>query len=277
MPTCSTNAAVTGWPGKNCLMTSGRRSPAISGRSTVLLKTFDLDSAIAKDTVDDPTVQRLLTIAGVNAIVASGIIAAIGDISRFGELQKLVSYFGLNPRVRQSGLGLAQHGRISKHGRSHARALLVEAAWAAAKAPGPLRAFFLRIRNKRGHQVAAVATARKLTVLIWPLLTKEQDYLWLRPSVVAAKRRQLALKAGAPSEKGMGRRGSATISRNCETTSGRERSRPRRLTSTLFGNGNRAGQSARTPQTRNGHEGGVAELASSGSALCHVVARARRK
>jgi transposase len=120
MPTCSTNAAVTGWPGKNCLMTSGRRSPAISGRSTVLLKTFDLDSAIAKDTVDDPTVQRLLTIAGVNAIVASGIIAAIGDISRFGEPQKLVSYFGLNPRVRQSGLGLAQHGRISKHGRSHA-------------------------------------------------------------------------------------------------------------------------------------------------------------
>ncbi|SJM34504.1 hypothetical protein BQ8482_460013 [Mesorhizobium delmotii] len=45
-----------------------------------------------------------------------------------------MSYFGLNPRVRRSGLGLAQYGRISKHGRSHARAMLVEAAWAAAKA-----------------------------------------------------------------------------------------------------------------------------------------------
>jgi transposase len=168
-----------------------------------------LDADIAKDTVDDPSVQRLLTIAGVNAVVASGIVAAIGEISRFKEPQKLVSYFGLNPRVRQSGLGLAQYGRISKHGRAHARGLLVEAAWAAAKAPGPLRAFFLRIRNKRGHQVAAVATARKLVVLIWHLLTKEQDYLWLRPSLVAAKRRQLELKAGAPSEKGKGRRGSA--------------------------------------------------------------------
>jgi len=52
------------------------------------------------------------------------------------------------------GVGLAQYGRISKHGRSHARAMLVEAARAAAKAPGPLRAFFLRIRGKRGHQVA---------------------------------------------------------------------------------------------------------------------------
>src|SRR5689334_25107082 len=78
--------------------------------------------------------------------------------------KSLVSYVGLNPRVRQSGLGLAQHGRISKHGRSHARAMLVEAAWAASKAPGPLRAFFLRIRARRGHQVAAVAVARKLAV-----------------------------------------------------------------------------------------------------------------
>jgi transposase len=68
-------------------------------------------------------------------------MAAIGDVRRFASPQKLVSYFGLNPRVRQSGLGLAQHRRISKRGRSHARAMLVEAAWAAAKAPGPLRAF----------------------------------------------------------------------------------------------------------------------------------------
>lgn len=99
--------------------------------------------------------------------VAVGIMAAVGNISRFSSLQKLVSYFGLNPRVRQSGLGAAHHGRISKVGRSHARAMLVEAAWAAAKAPGPLHAFFVRIRAKRGHQVAAVALARKLTVLCW--------------------------------------------------------------------------------------------------------------
>lgn len=96
----------------------------------------ELDADIAKDTTDNPDVARLLTITGVNVTVASGIVAAIGDIGRFSEPQKLVSYVGLNPRVRQSGLGLAQYGRISKSGRSHARAMLVEAAWAAAKAPG---------------------------------------------------------------------------------------------------------------------------------------------
>ncbi|MER9345356.1 IS110 family transposase [Mesorhizobium sp. M0601] len=167
----------------------------------------DLDRDIARDA--DPQVGRLQTITGVNAVVATGIIAAIGDIHRFGEPQKLVSYFGLNPRVRQSGLGVAQYGRISKHGRSHARAMLVEAAGAAAKAPGPLRAFFLRIRNKRGRQVAAVAVARKLAVLIRHMQTRQENYLWVRPALVAAKQRQLALKAGAPNERGVGRRGSS--------------------------------------------------------------------
>ncbi|WP_292724006.1 hypothetical protein [Mesorhizobium sp.] len=51
------------------------------------------------------------------------------------------------------------------------------------EAPGLLRAFFLRIRNKRGHQVAAVAVARKLTMLMRHLLTKEQDYFWARAAL----------------------------------------------------------------------------------------------
>jgi transposase len=167
-----------------------------------------LDHATAEATVDDPAVRRLLTVAGVNLTVAAGLVAAIGDIRRFSSPQQLVSYFGLNPRVRQSGLGLARHGRISKIGRSHARAPLVEAAWAAAKAPGPLHAVFLRIRARRGHQIAAVATARKMAVLVWHLLAMETDYLWARPALVAHKLRALELQAGRPMRKG-NKRGSA--------------------------------------------------------------------
>src|SRR4029453_9957346 len=154
-----------------------------------------LDREIAQDAIDDPAVNRLMTITGVNLAVAAGIVAAIGDISRFNSPQKLVSYFGLNPRVRQSGVGAAPPGRLSKVGRSHARAMLVEAAWAAAKTPGPLHAFFVRIRARRGHQVAAVAVARKLTILCWHLLTKEKDYLWARPALVANKMRAMELQA----------------------------------------------------------------------------------
>src|SRR3954451_15950045 len=80
-----------------------------------------LDQDVAQAVMDDSAVKRLLTITGVNLIVAAGLVAAIGDVHRFASSEKLVSYVGLNPRVRQSGLGLAQHGRISK---------VVEAAWA---------------------------------------------------------------------------------------------------------------------------------------------------
>nr|WP_276512384.1 transposase [Bradyrhizobium yuanmingense] len=113
----------------------------------------------------------------------------------------------MNPRVRQSGLGAAHHGRISKIGRSHARAMLVEAAWAAAKTPVHCTRF-VRIRARRGHQIAAVAVARKLAVLCWHLLTKCEDYLWVRPALVAIKTRGMQLQAGHPQQKGS-RRGPA--------------------------------------------------------------------
>src|SRR3954469_5445813 len=137
-----------------------------------------------------------------NDPVALALKAAIGDIGRFESPQKLVSYLGLNPSVRQSGPGPAYHGRITKQGRGHARGMLVEAAWAAARAPGPLRAFFLRVRARRGQYVAAVATARKLAALIWHLLRKGESYLWARPALHAKKVRDLELKAGHKSARG---------------------------------------------------------------------------
>ena len=161
-----------------------------------------IDKLLCESVLHDEQLKRLLTITGVNCIVAIGLLAAIGDISRFASPQKLVSYFGLNPRVRQSGLQPAQHGHISKIGRAHARAMLVEAAWAAANAAGPLRAFFLRIRGRRGQQIAAVATARKLAVIAWHVLSGQEDFAWSRPALTAKKRRELELRAGLPARKG---------------------------------------------------------------------------
>jgi transposase len=145
---------------------------------------------------------RLMTIPGVDMVVAISLVAAIGDVARFRSSGKLVSYLGLDPRVRQSGSQPARHGRISKQGRSQARGMLVEAAWACAKTPGPLRAFFCRIRGRRGEQVAAVATARKLAVLCWQMLTRSEDYAYARPSLITQKRRTLELKAGYPPRRG---------------------------------------------------------------------------
>lgn len=161
-----------------------------------------IERDLAHHALEDGDVRRLMTVTGIDMTVAVGIVAVIGRISRFPGPDKLVSYFGLNPSVRQSGLQPAKHGRITKQGRAHARAMLVEAAWAAAKAPGPLRAFFLRISARRGEQITAVATARKLAVLCWHLLAKQEDYAWARPALHTKKLRDLELKAGMPARRG---------------------------------------------------------------------------
>ena len=105
-----------------------------------------IDAELGRVALGRDEVKRLMTIPGVDATVALSIVAAVGDFSRFRSPQRLVSYLGLNPRVRQSGGQPASHGRITKQGRAHARGMLVEAAWVAAKLPGPLRAFFERVR-----------------------------------------------------------------------------------------------------------------------------------
>ena len=151
---------------------------------------------LARSAPADESIKQPMTIPGIHMIVALAIKAAVGEIGRFARPQKLVSCLGLNPSVRQSGPGPACHGRITKQGRGHARGMPVEAAWAAARAPGPLRAFFLRVRGRRGQHVAAVATARKLAILVWHLLAKNESYLLARPALHARKLRDLALKAG---------------------------------------------------------------------------------
>jgi transposase len=161
-----------------------------------------VDTSLAQNGLRDDHVRRLMTITGINLTVAIGLTAAIGDITRFASSDKLVSYFGLNPRVRQSGDGRAHYGRITKQGRSMARGFLVEAAWAAAATPGPLHAFFIRIKARRGQQVAVVATARKIAVLAWHLLTKGEDYAFGRPALHQAKLRQMEIKAGMLSKRG---------------------------------------------------------------------------
>jgi transposase len=157
-----------------------------------------VDRLIARQALGWPEIRRLMTVSGVNLICAASFMAAIGEPSRFLTSRKLVAYLGLDPKVRQSGEAPARSGRISKRGSASARWALVEAAWSVVKQPGPLRAFYERTRGRRGHGKAIVATARKLTVLFWCMLTRGEDYAHQRPALTNKKQRQLELTAGAP-------------------------------------------------------------------------------
>ena len=161
-----------------------------------------VDAELARFALDNGNARRLMTIPGVDMAVAVAIVATVGDFSRFESPDKLVSYVGLNPSVRQSGGLPATHGRISKQGRAWARGMLVEAAHAASHTPGPLHAFFERVKVRRGWQIATVAVARKLLVICWHMIHDQHDYAFSRPSLVAKKTRALELRAGAPAHRG---------------------------------------------------------------------------
>jgi transposase len=79
---------------------------------------------------------------------------------------------------------------------------LVEAAWSVVQQPGPLHAFYKRIRARRGNKIAVVACARKLAVLFWCLLSRGEDYAHQQPSLTAKKLRLLEIRAGAKTLKG---------------------------------------------------------------------------
>lgn len=136
-----------------------------------------------------------MTIPGVGVTVAVGLLAAIGDIRRFTTAAQLAAYFGLVPRVSQSG-DQCYHGRITKQGRSSARWLAVEAAQALSQMSTPLTATYHRLRRKRGHNVAVTALARKLVVLVWHLLQKQEPYRYAPIARTRTKLRQLTPSLG---------------------------------------------------------------------------------
>jgi transposase len=139
-----------------------------------------------------------MTVPAVNLIASATFIAAVGNAHRFLTSRKLVAYLGLDPKVRQSGEAPARSGRISKRGSASARWALVETAWSVALQPGPLHAFYERTRSRRGHGKAIVATARKLAILFWCMLTRLEDYAHQQPSLTRKKLRRLEITAGAP-------------------------------------------------------------------------------
>jgi transposase len=66
----------------------------------------------------------------------------------------------------------------------------------------PIAGFYQRVRARRGHSIAIVASARKLACLFWCLLTRGEDYAFAQPSLTNKKMRRLELTAGAPRRQG---------------------------------------------------------------------------
>lgn len=74
-----------------------------------------------------PVVKAVQTMRDVRLVVATGVVAELGDLNRFDHPRKLMSYVGLVPREHSSG-GKRKLGAINKCGNGRARRLLIEGA-----------------------------------------------------------------------------------------------------------------------------------------------------
>ncbi len=156
-----------------------------------------VDQALVEQARLHADAKLLVTIPGVDVVVAMGSLAAIGSIDRFPSPQRLAAYFGLVPKVRQSA-STCYTGHITKAGSRNARWLAIEAAHTIARSSSPLAATYLRIRRRKGHQIAVTALARKLVVVVWHLLTTQQPYRYAEPTRTRDKLRRLQKEERPP-------------------------------------------------------------------------------
>jgi len=119
--------------------------------------------------------QLLMTIPGIGPVLAVTIAAELGQIDRFDNKKEVVSYAGLDPRVRQSGEKETTDS-ITKEGPPVLRWALGQGALNVVKYDSSLGNFHTRMKNRKHKQKALVATARKLLVWIYAMLTKQEEF-----------------------------------------------------------------------------------------------------
>jgi transposase len=146
----------------------------------------DLEADLFSRAQENSRVQLLMGIPGISVLSALTILSEIGDISRFPSPKKLSCYAGLVPSVHQSGKTYYT-GHITKEGRSTLRWILVQCAQRAVQSKGKLRTFYLGLKEKKGHKIAVVATARKLLHIVWAVLNRKEEYRDIRKDLLDKK------------------------------------------------------------------------------------------
>ncbi len=122
---------------------------------------------------------RDLMIPGIGWIVASQLLARIGDWRELRNIRQLAGFLGVVPPEHSTG-DRTDRGSITHTGDARLRSNLIQAAWSAIRQDGELREFFRAVCQTHPRPLAArvalVAVARKLSVRISVVLMQQRPY-----------------------------------------------------------------------------------------------------
>jgi transposase len=124
---------------------------------------------------ENPLVKLLRTVPGLGPILAAVVALEIDRIERFASPSKLASYAGLVPSTYASG-GKLFHGRLLPMSNKWLKWALVEAAWISIRTSPYCRTYFENHKRHKGPHTAAIALARRLSEIVWHVLTENRVY-----------------------------------------------------------------------------------------------------
>jgi transposase len=175
----------------------------LSQWATLDRRLAELDRRIAERCHGNDNARLLQTAPAGGAFMALAIAARIGDIDRFPTSRSLGNYVGLTPSCRNSGESDRRLGSITKEGSAIVRWLLAQAVLNVLRKDAVMRAWYQRIKKRRGSKIARVAVMRRLTVIYWHMLKHRKTYAQCAPPTNKPSPRRGAKAAaattGAPS------------------------------------------------------------------------------
>ena len=146
----------------------------------------ELDQAIMALATSDPVAIRLQQLRGVGPLIATALVASVGDATQFANGRQMAASLGLTPKQNSSG-GKDRLLGISKRGDAYVRCLLVHGARSmirmAKNKEDRLSQWVIRIANQRHPNIAAVALANKTVRIAWAMMVRGTDY---QPELVMA-------------------------------------------------------------------------------------------
>ena len=133
------------------------------------------DKQIADRFMANPDAQLLATMPGVSMFIAVAIACRITPIERFPRGRSLANFLGLTPGCRNTG-DTERPGSITKAGSPIVRFLLGQVILHLLRRDGVVRAWYQRIKRRRGSRIARVAVMRRTATIMWRMLRNSEPW-----------------------------------------------------------------------------------------------------